>query len=86
MILLLLWAFVGVGLGYEAARHGVVQIIVPTLYLFGVFLWAIAGMALVHFVTSRKARPTPTPQQIRDAFAKVSKSPRPEGPQIEREP
>jgi hypothetical protein len=76
MILLLLWAFAGVILGYEAARHGVVQIVVPTLYLFGMFLWLIVGLALLHFVVSRKQAAMPTPQQIRDAYAQMNKAPR----------
>jgi len=86
MILLFLWAFAGVILGYESARHGIVQIIVPTLYLLGVFVWAITGLVLVHFVTSRKARPTPTPQQIREAFAKLNKAPRAMDAPVERQP
>lgn len=72
MILLMAWALLGVALGYEAARHGVVQIVVPTLYLFAMFLWAVAGLAVLHYVTSRTKRPTPTPEQVRAAWARMS--------------
>jgi hypothetical protein len=86
MILLFLWAFAGVVLGYESARHGIVQIIVPTLYLFGMFLWAVAGMVIFHFVTSRKARPVPTPQQVREAYKAMAKQPHALKVESEREP
>jgi hypothetical protein len=76
MILILLWALVGCLFGYEAARHGVVQVIVPTLYLLGVFVWLIAGLVLIHFATTRRARRAPSAQEMREAWTKLSESQR----------
>jgi hypothetical protein len=81
MILLLLWAFAGVLLGYESARHGIVQVVVPTLYLLAMFAWLVVGFVLIHFVTSRKARPIPSAADVRRAYTEFAKTARDTAPE-----
>jgi hypothetical protein len=72
MILLMLWAFVGVLLGYEAATHGIVQIVVPALFLLGMFLWAVVGLVLACRVSHRAPRRVPSAEEVRKAWAQMS--------------
>lgn len=72
MILLLLWAFSGVLLGYESAKHGIVQVVVPALYLLTMFVWTIAGLLLAWYVSRKGARPKPTAREVADAWAALS--------------
>jgi len=73
MILLLLWAFVGVILGYESARHGIVQVIVPALFLLVMWVWLMAGLVLVWRVSRAAPRRVPSPEEVRKAWAEMSK-------------
>jgi hypothetical protein len=72
MILLLLWAFSGMLLGYEAARHGIVQVVVPALYLLAMFAWTIIGLCLAWYVSRKGARPRPSAREVSDAWAALS--------------
>lgn len=86
MILLLLWAFSGVVLGYEAARHGIVQIVVPALYLVVMFFWALVGLVLAGRAARPRDRRTPSPQEVRDAYSRMSREQRVQSPPKEGQP
>lgn len=73
MILLLLWAFSGVFLGYEAARHGIVQVIVPGLYLLAMLCWTIIGLCLAWYVSRKGSRPRPSAEEARKVYAEFAK-------------
>jgi hypothetical protein len=76
MILLMLWALLGVVLGYEAARHGIVEILVPVMYLWALFVWLLVWLVLAVRASRRGPRRLPSAQQIREAYAKMAQQDR----------
>jgi hypothetical protein len=79
VILLMLWACVGVVLGYEAARHGIVQVIIPALYLGAMFVWLLVGLVLAYRASRREPRAGIAPDELRKRWEAMRKSAAPTG-------